>query len=318
MTFVLRPLDFERDLPRLARLTSLTESEPVTEEILRDRERKSDPNGVCQRIVACSPTGEIVGYGSLLRRAYEAPGRFRIGIAVDPAWRGRGAGAALYDALNDLAGKQEARSLFAWVREGDAAGLRFAGRRGFAVDRHIFESALDVAAFDPAPFAGILAKVEAMGIHFFTFADTDGSEAAQRKLYELNTLTGMDIPGDEKEIPRPFEQFARDVFGGYWFRPDGQIFAADGERWVGMAAVGETHPGIMVNMHTGVLREYRGRHIALALKLLALDFCRRRNAHTIRTNNDSQNVPMRRINARLGYLPEPGWFRVETQRESRH
>ena len=70
----------------------------------------------------------------------------------------------------------------------------------------------------------------------------------------------------------------------------------------------------MFNAFTGVRREYRGRGIALALKLLAIDFCCRSGAGRVRTNNDSKNAPMLAINRRLGYLPEPGWY--ATRRES--
>ena len=52
---------------------------------------------------------------------------------------------------------------------------------------------------------------------------------------------------------------------------------------------------------------YRGRGLALALKLLAIDFCRRSGARTLHTHNDSENAPMLAVNRRLGYVPAPGW-----------
>ena len=78
-----------------------------------------------------------------------------------------------------------------------------------------------------------------------------------------------------------------------------------------MAAVGEVSPGKMHNMMTGVRREYRGRHIALSLKLLTIAFCRRHNAHSLDTGNDSTNAPMLAINRKLGYQFEPGKYRLE-------
>ena len=62
-------------------------------------------------------------------------------------------------------------------------------------------------------------------------------------------------------------------------------------------------------MHTGVFKEYRGRKIALALKLLATRYARLLGATFIRTNNDSQNAPILAINKKMGYTPEPGWFK---------
>ncbi len=66
-------------------------------------------------------------------------------------------------------------------------------------------------------------------------------------------------------------------------------------------------------MITGVERAYRGRHIALALKLLGIRYAKARGALTIRTNNDSQNVPMLAVNRKLGYRPEPGIYRLIRQ-----
>ena len=78
---------------------------------------------------------------------------------------------------------------------------------------------------------------------------------------------------------------------------------------VGLAAVGyfkETNS--MYNMMTGVDPAYRGRRIALALKLLTIRLARQYAADYIRTNNDSDNAPMLAINRKLGYQPVPGLY----------
>ena len=66
----------------------------------------------------------------------------------------------------------------------------------------------------------------------------------------------------------------------------------------------------MYNMFTGVQRAYRGRGIALALKLLTIRCARSFSARYVRTHNDSENGPMLAINRKLGYQPEPGLYRV--------
>jgi len=55
---------------------------------------------------------------------------------------------------------------------------------------------------------------------------------------------------------------------------------------------------------------WRGRGIALALKLLAIACARRYGVTYISTNNDSENAPMLAINRTLGYQPEPGYYRM--------
>ena len=129
-------------------------------------------------------------------------------------------------------------------------------------------------------------------------------------LYELNRRTARDNPSNDDTFA-PFEEFRRFVFGASWYRADGQIVAAEGDRWVGMAAVGyfrETNS--MYNMFTGVDRAYRGRKLALALKLLAIRCAQRYGAVYLRTNNDSQNAPMLAINRKLGYQPQVGKYRL--------
>jgi RimJ/RimL family protein N-acetyltransferase len=66
-------------------------------------------------------------------------------------------------------------------------------------------------------------------------------------------------------------------------------------------------------MITGVDRMYRGRKIALALKLLAIRWAIEKGASCIVTDNDSQNAPMLAINRKLGYVPRPGIFRLTRQ-----
>jgi predicted GNAT superfamily acetyltransferase len=62
---------------------------------------------------------------------------------------------------------------------------------------------------------------------------------------------------------------------------------------------------------TGVRREYRGRGIAMTLKLGVIDFARRNGYNMIKTWNHSDNAPMLAVNARLGFKREVGWLSME-------
>jgi GNAT superfamily N-acetyltransferase len=305
----LRPLRPETDFPQLADLLNTYVSDPVTEAVLREREEIRPAGEVRLRLVA-EQGGRLAGFGDAGRHAGMGAGRFWIRIIVRPEARGQGIGTRLYDALHPFAREQGAGALRATVRDNEPACLRFAEQRGFVTERHVFESVLDVPAFDGRPFAGAAEAVEAQGIRFFSFADLPGTVEDRRKLYELNVTVGRDVPGHDPEEQWTFEQFQKEVFESYWFRPDGQLIAADGDRWIGMSAIGETAPGAMYNQITGVLKEYRGRNIALALKLLGMEFCRRHGAKTVRTHNASTNQPMLAINRKLGYRPEVGLLKL--------
>ena len=307
---ILRPVDLDDDAPRLATLINTVEPEPITAETLRERERRRPAGQRRWRVAAVDHSGWIAGFADSLHDPWMPPGRFSLSVVVDPAVRNRGIGTLLYGNALRWAQEQGATSLESEVRDNCPACLRFAQQRGFAVDRHIFESVLDLSAFDAERFAGVVEAAEASGIHFFTLADLGNTLEAQRMLYELNRRTARDNPSNDDTFA-PFEEFRRFVFSASWYRADGQIVAAEGDQWVGMAAVGyfrETNS--MYNMFTGVDRAYRGRKLALALKLLAIRCAQRYGATYLRTNNDSQNAPMLAINRKLGYQPQVGKYRV--------
>jgi GNAT superfamily N-acetyltransferase len=306
------------DFPRIAELLSGYEPEPVSVEQLWEWERRMPAGRIRQRLVAVDSNGAIAGYGYIDHETWMRPDRFELWALVDPARRGAGIGAALYDHGLQLALAHGAASFASETRDDDPASLRFAERRGYRIDRHTFESTLDLTVFDEQRFAGAVEAAEAAGIRFFTMADLGDTAEARRKLYDLNRRTALDNPSADGTFP-PFEEFQQFVFGASWYRADGQILAADGERWVGIAAVAHyPERNSAYNAFTGVERDYRGRGLAHALKLLAVRCAQRYGAAYIRTNNDSQNAPMLAINRKLGYRPEPGRYRLVNDAGTSH
>ncbi len=306
-----RPLNLETDVARFAELRSVLSPKPITAQQILEWEEHFPRDAIHRRVVAADARGVIVGYNNATHLPFMLPHSFWIEAVVASEFRRQGIGARLAqrdDALA-FARTQGATRLECEMRDHEPAWLKFAQARGFGIDRHIFDSTLDLAAFDETRFAGVIEAVQAQGIRFLTLADAGNTEANQRKLYELNKRNSLDIPGSEGTFPR-FEDFRKFVFESSWFRADGQILAADGERWVGLGAVGYfANTNSTCNMHTGVLKEYRGRQIALALKLLAIRYSRACGAARLRTDNDSQNAPILAINRKLGYQPEPGVYR---------
>src|SRR3954447_15759551 len=170
----LRAVDPARDLPRMVELFNTTQPEPVTLQMAQQRERHRPEGQIQRRLVAVNEGGITVGMGEGGR----PPWRFGMELVVDPAVRQRGVGTALYAALLVFVQEQGATRIDATVRDHFPEGLTFAERRGFVVDRHIFESILDLATFDEGPFAGAVAAAEAQGVRFFTLADLGDTEEA--------------------------------------------------------------------------------------------------------------------------------------------
>lgn len=306
----LRPCNPQTDLARIAELYNTANPEPITAERAAEWESHVPEGAVRQYQLAVDATGAVVGYGDCWHYPHMVKSKFMVEIVVDPPCRRQGIGTLLYRSALDYSQENGATGLETKVRDHEPESRHFAEARGFAVDRQIFESTLDLTTFDETPFADVLESVRSQGIRFFSLAETGNTEMNQRRLYDLNRRNVLDIPGSDGTFQR-FEDFEKNVFGASWFRPEGQILAADGERWVGLSAVGYfPQTNSAYNMFTGVEREYRGRHLALALKLLANRFAHSLGAAYVRTNNDSQNAPILAVNRKLGYVPQPGYYRM--------
>lgn len=317
MPHFVRP-ETEADYARVAELLSQGYPEPVDAEQVRDWRRGAALDSIRRHVGVAGDDHQFVGYAHALRDSWDPPGVFWLHVAVDPARRRCGVGVALYADVLAFAREHGATRLHAEVREACAGeGMSFAERCGFHVERHIFESTIDLTAFDEERFAGHVEALERAGIRFFSMADLGNTEDAQRRLHALNERQVLDIPGQARH-ERPFDAFQRSVCQAAWYRAGGQILAADGDEWIGLSAIGyfaETNSAY--NMMTGVAAPYRGRGLALALKLLAIRAARSWGAAYTRTNNDSENAPMLAVNRKLGYRPEPGYYRMAHDLEER-
>jgi GNAT superfamily N-acetyltransferase len=315
MSLTIRPMDVATDLSRVAELYSQSNPEPISPAEILEWDGSLVEGGLRYRLVAEDESGHRVGYGHLVRDPYMTAGLYWVHVIVAHSERGKGYGRELYQALSSVASREVVTHFRADVRDDCGEGLAFAERLGFVVERHLFESTLDLASFDESRFAGAVERASAAGggLHFFSLADVGDTESARRKLWEINTRAVQDIPGNTGEV-RPFEIFVQQVCNASWYRPDGQILAADRQdQVVGMSAIGyftNDAGAYMFNLMTGVLPEYRGQGIALALKLHTIACARRSAALYLRTNNDSENAPMLAINEKLGYRREPGLYRL--------
>lgn len=304
----LRAMEYPGDLNRTVAIFNTWNLEPTTVERVREWYARQPAESRRCDLVALNPMEEVIGYVNAIREPWQEEGRYEAELCVDPNWRGRGVGAALWAATLAWLRDENASLLEVKLRDNDPGAQRFAEARGFVRQRHLFESRLDLASFDERPFAGAIARAESAGYRFFSLADVGDTEDARRRDYAVNRSAALDIPGRPQEFA-PFEEWRGFVCGASWYRPDGQIIAARGDEWVGLAAVGHfAATNSMYNMITGVVREHRGQGLALALKLLAIQCARRYGAAYISTHNDSENAPILAINQRLGYQRQPGLY----------
>jgi len=294
------------DLEPVTEILNAVRTVQTTPEAL-NRERDWWPAGtVAHLVVARDGAGRVLGFGEAHRFPNTASGKFYADVAVHPKYRGLGVGAALVSAVERFCADCGARRIVGEVSDADGASLSWLQRRGYAVERHSFDSTLDLTAFDEAPFAGLVDRVSAGGITFFTLAD---APEVLMSLYRLYESTMVDIPEYEAQSFMSVDTWRDALIEGDGARPDWVIIAADGERLVGVTQIVACHDHVYTN-HTLVDRAYRGRKIALALKLLATRAARAHGAPYMRTGNDSLNAPMLAVNRRLGYRPLAGQYEV--------
>jgi GNAT superfamily N-acetyltransferase len=302
-----RPMNIETDTAEMARLYSYTVAEPITEATARDwwTLRRDE---IRVTTLAFDEKDQAMGYWDVERESWMTSGHFWIKVIVAPHARKRGLGAQMYDDALTTAREFNATHLESSVREDDPASNHFAESRGFKLQYHTFESTLDLTRFDAIQFDDLLRRIHDQGFRFFSLAEAGVSDENKRRLYEVNLAAGLDSTGSDGTFP-DFYAFSKNVFDASWFRADTQILASLGDRWVGLAAIGiypeDNHA---YNAFTGVLRDFRGRGLAQALKLQTILLAQREGVRYVRTNNDSKNAPMLAINRKLGYRPQPGMY----------
>jgi len=305
--FEMRAFNPATDFPRLAEIFNTIETEPITVELL-ERNASQYPSDLPRwRGVAVDQAGRVIAYGSCAQSRWHSAGDFWIGATVDPAYYRQRIGTALYEHGLQFATEKGAHRLFCNVRDDFPHARRFAEARDFVVDRHIFDSVLDVTTFDATPFDGIIRSVEASGIRFTTLQALGDTLANRHKVHALLVSTNRDIPGDNVGHPQ-FEDFQNSLYDQAHALPDGTLIALGGEQWAGFVVLTYDNDELISNYTTGVERAYRGRKIALALKLLSIDYARQIGKKRIMTDNDEANAGMLAINRKLGYCPMPGSY----------
>jgi len=303
--------DFEpRDYPSLAALaTAVYPDMPVTVDELRHEDESRPPDYLAHKIVA-EADGNMIGAARYDQIPWvHHPRKFFVHGYVDHGHRAGGVGAALYVAILRSLEVHDPLALRVSVRESEQVGMAFINARGFEEERRAWESELDLRSFDPARFAPAGDRVTSAGIRIQTLTALSGTDPEwQRRYYDLAAESGRDSPRIEPYTYPTFEEYRRIHFEGPHFMPEASFVALDGERYVGLSDLHRRGDGKRLETgFTGVLPSHRGRGIAFALKLRAVEFARSQGAESISTSNDSTNGRMLAINDTLGFKRKPAW-----------
>lgn len=312
-SYRIRPA-IDEDHPRIVAIRNAHMLEPITLDDHLRNEALREPGEPYLRLVAVNDEGYVLGTGVAHHGPMNKPGQFLVHVRVDKEYRGGGIGRALHDPLEAFALGEGAQRLRTYTRDDDHDSRAWAERKGYALEYQMFESTCDLSTYEPAAFADAVERVQAQGIRFTDLATEYSGEEQVHHHYEITWRLSPDIPTWE-EIPRPsFEWWCNVVKMNPRFNPASIILAMDGDRCVGISEMGAMASGALYNQFTGVDRAYRGRGIALAMKVVALNWAQSQGYPYLRTNNHSMNGPMLAVNRKLGYLPAPGFYNLYKDR----
>jgi GNAT superfamily N-acetyltransferase len=245
-------------------------------------------------IVAMATTGRIYMYGP----EYE---RYWLGLCVLPPYRRKGIGSALYRSVSEYARAAGKTGLQTNVIETQVDGLAFLLHRGWEETERAKLVRLDLAGQAPPALPSVA------GVEFTTLGERPALVAT---IHRVAVLAFADIPSAGEPVAAgSFEEFrARDV-DRPGIPPEAFQVAVDpatGDA-VGYAAMQFLPGRTDVAWHdmTAVHPAWRGRGIATALKARAIAWAIEAGLTALETGNDTENAPMRAVNARLGYRPMP-------------
>jgi GNAT superfamily N-acetyltransferase len=214
-------------------------------------------------------------------------------LVVVPALRRRGIGSALLAELGRRALEAGRPELEGQLVESHVESQDYLERRGYRIVGGEKAVALDLTGLELEPVH------VPHGIEIVALADRP--ELAE-SLYAVGIEAAADIPGNPGDVS--FEQWRAIELDRPTRRRDLLFVAvADGEP-VGYVSMDDSgRDGY--NGLTAVRRAWRRRGIATALKRTQIAAAKRAGFERLITGSEERNVPMRSLNAALGYRPEP-------------
>ena len=213
-------------------------------------------------------------------------------VAVVPDRRNMGIGSAVLAYVSERAWALGKEVLQLQVKQSDESSRAFLERRGF--QKVGGEEAVSLRLDAPQP-----PSVPPDGIRILSRRERPDVVEA---MYEVYVECDQDVPGSSG--PLTLEGWRALDIDRPSRSPDLAFVALDGDEVVGYAVADifgdEGHHGF-----TAVKRAWRRRGIATALKRAQIAAATDLGLKRLATGSEERNLPMRRLNAKLGYRPDP-------------
>jgi GNAT superfamily N-acetyltransferase len=232
--------------------------------------------------------GAVAGRAEATLKWFSESGAAFAGVTVGRAFQGRGLGARLWEHAERHLEELGANRVTTMFVE-NAAGVHFAGARGFGEVRAETLSCVDPATVEPA--------TPDPGTQVAPLADADPAE-----VYDVDMATTPDVPATDPADVMPYDEWLDTI----WRRPaitlDGSFGAYVGGRLASFTLLAaNVERSRAFTEYTATLREHRGRGLADRVKRASLGWAAAQGVRAAWTTNDETNAAMLAVNERLGY-----------------
>ena len=262
------------------------------------------PDQFFQRLVV-EQDGRLIAFASMGHPPHSTdPGLYRFNITVQPDFEKQGVGTAVYDHIWQTLQACEPKPaiLVSGCYQHHAQSVRFLQKRSFQQVMRWVITKLSMQAFDVEKFAPLINRLTAQGIEFVALPQLQAQDDNWlSNLHELDWALIQDVPLPYTPKKVSLEQFKQMYLAGPNVIPGSWIVALANGRYVGNSMLEKgSKPGVLSTGFTGVLRDYRRRGLATALKVYTIKYAKAADYTIIRTGNEENN-PMLTLNKQLGF-----------------
>ncbi len=250
--------------------------------------------------------GRLIAFGHVSHPPhFKEPGRYRFNITVHPEFEGRGVGTAVYNQIWQTLQSRDAKPTI--VESGcyqhHQQAVRFLQKRDYQQVMRWVITRLELPTFDAAPYTPLFAKLEAQGIELTTLPQLQTQDPKWlEKLHELEWQLTLDEPLPYTPQKMPIEQYKKLVVDNPQVILPSWFIAVNNGETIGLSLLEKgSAPGGLSTSFTGVLRDFRRRGLATALKVRAIEYAKNAGYTFIRTGNEENN-PMLALNKKLGFI----------------
>ncbi|MBI5707345.1 MAG: GNAT family N-acetyltransferase [Armatimonadetes bacterium] len=284
---------------------------PTTLEAERFSDETRDPQRFFERFLV-SEDGKDIGYATAGESSWShREGKYFVGIEFVPGKEG-----CFHEALDFLKARIADRGynhLVFWTRSDKVKQIENYRSIGAENTQRQPISELDLPSFDPAVWSSSLAQFRDAGFAMRTHAEMNDAGFDWRPdHYALECELWEDVPYTDTITMRPFEEWLKSNEGSPDYRADLNYVAFDGDRMIGMSHVFRD-AGSAARLFTGltgVLRDFRRKGVATALKVACLTRCKELGFKVVETDNEEKN-PMLDLNIALGFRKVFEWMQFE-------